>query len=152
MTALKNRNEQLDQIARQGGPGATIRIRPDEAFSSVFAPPEKEVLYYDLAEFAVNSLQQQRLQAIVSLMEENPSMGLLISGHADAIGDSGNNLRLSRLRAEAAAQYILRQSGFDPGRIITRFYGEAVPPSFTGAPGGSSGAERRVELDFIKIK
>ena len=152
MAALKNRNEQFDQLISRGGPGATRNIRPDDAFNSVFAPPEKAVIYYGLGEYEIGSPQQQRLTAIVSLMEQNPTMGLLISGHADQTGDAGVNLRISRLRAEAAAKYIVRQSGIDPARIITRYYGEAVPPNFTGAPEMGKGSERRVELDFIKIK
>lgn len=152
MVTLRKRNERINQIVQQGGPGVTTRVRPDEALRSVFSAPEKEVLYYGFGEYEVGSLQQQRLQAIVSLMQENPSMGLLISGHADQVGDAGINLRLSRLRAEATAQYILKQSDIDPNRLITRFYGEAVPPVFTGAPNDRAGAERRVELDIIKIK
>lgn len=151
MVALRKRNEKLDELTKKGGPGGNTNIRPPDELRSIFPKLKKEVIYYGFGEYEVSTPQQERLRAIVELMEDNPSIGLLISGHADPVGDPNVNLYISRLRAEAASKY-MNAAGIDPSRIMTRFYGEAVPTSFTGAPVIDNDAERRVEVDFIKVK
>lgn len=151
MVALRKRNEKLDKLTKSGGPGGNTNIRPANELRSIFPNLKKEVIYYGFGEYEVSTPQQERLRAIVELMQDNPSIGLLISGHADPTGDPNVNLYISRLRAEAASKY-MNAAGIDPSRIMTRFYGEAIPASFTGAPVIDNDSERRVEVDFIKVK
>jgi outer membrane protein OmpA-like peptidoglycan-associated protein len=47
----------------------------------------------------------------------------VLAGFTDNVGDAEYNLKLSRMRAESAKNYILTQSRIDNDRVIAMWYG-----------------------------
>lgn len=66
------------------------------------------------------------LDALVSIMEKNPSIVVEVDGHTDAFGTEEYNLRLAQDRVDACITY-LRDRGISAERLIGKSYGESSP-------------------------
>jgi outer membrane protein OmpA-like peptidoglycan-associated protein len=75
----------------------------------------------------------------------NPQLNLLISGHTDEKGTPDYNLNLSRLRAEAIAEYIIK-NGIPGKRVHTIGYGSRLPLS---KESGNNNAEKNRRVEFM---
>ncbi len=88
--------------------------------------------------------QQQIDQIAADLKGRYPDMEIDVNGYADTAGMSEHNVSLSRARAMAVADELMKQ-GIDPGRIHTHAYGESelrIPtPNGVAQP-----LNRRVEI------
>jgi outer membrane protein OmpA-like peptidoglycan-associated protein len=89
------------------------------------------------------------LQAAANAMRGNPAARLALHGFSDGKGSAEQNLKLSRKRAEAAAQFLISSYGLPPNRISIVAHGPSAP----GAPrpqGPSERMGRRVEFEIIQ--
>ena len=66
------------------------------------------------------------LNKLVRLMRENPGMAIEIAGHTDDRGDDRYNMALSRKRAKAVVDYLVRK-GISPNRTQYQGFGSAQP-------------------------
>jgi len=99
---------------------------------------------------AIKAVSFPILDAIVKVMNENPSYKLIIGGHTDDVGSDATNLTLSKNRADAVANYLITK-GITPLRISSTGYGETVPIDDNKTAAGRT-RNRRVELkvEFLK--
>lgn len=90
------------------------------------------------------------LNAIVKVMNENPSYKLLIGGHTDNVGDDAMNQTLSQDRAAAVSNYLIT-NGVDPMKVSATGYGESMPVDTNDSVKGRT-RNRRVEfqVEFLK--
>lgn len=91
--------------------------------------PESVVIGH--ADFGSNSASltadgYELLRSVAAAMKANPKMKLEVGGHADASGDSRQNLRLSTARARAAHDFIV-SLGIDHRRMTVKGYGDTQP-------------------------
>ncbi len=70
---------------------------------------------------------------------------VFVEGHTDAVGSAKANLRLSRDRAEAAAQYLVDHERISRERLSVTGYGETRPIANNASPDGRE-LNRRVEI------
>ena len=90
------------------------------------------------------------LNETVRILNDNPTLSVLIEGYADAVGSESFNLRLSRARAEAVRDYLIANGiAADRLRVVGR--GEVEPLAPNARDDGSDNlagraANRRVEL------
>lgn len=84
--------------------------------------------------------------AILRLLEANPSETFLIEGHTDAVGSDISNLGLSDARAESAASALTQVFGIPPENLVTQGYGERYLKVATDGP---SRENRRVAIRRI---
>lgn len=84
------------------------------------------------------------LDRVARFLREQPERELLIEGHTDSVGPESYNRGLSRRRAEAVESYLARR-GIDPGRIVSRGYGEELPV-VSNETGIGRQQNRRVEI------
>jgi outer membrane protein OmpA-like peptidoglycan-associated protein len=85
---------------------------------------------------------------IANVLKENSDVKVQIIGHTDSDGDEAKNLELSKKRAEAVKQFLIKEFGIDEIRITTDGKGESQPSDSNTTPEGKAN-NRRVE--FIKI-
>jgi len=90
------------------------------------------------------------LNETVRILNDNPTLSVLIEGYADAVGSESFNLRLSRARAEAVRDYLVA-SGIAADRLRVVGRGEIEPLAPNARDDGSDNPEgravnRRVEL------
>lgn len=91
------------------------------------------------------------LNAIVKVMNENPSYKLMIGGHTDNVGDDAMNMTLSQDRASSVAKYLIERV-VDPMKVSATGYGESAPVDTNDSVKGRT-RNRRVEfnVEFLKI-
>ena len=109
----------------------------------------KEEVIVDALKFAqdhiLNIIQvQEELAEVYTILSTNPTVSVVVEGHADETGSEGYNQRLSEKRANAAAEYLI-QLGVSADRLSTKGYGEAAPLSDNNTSEGRA-ANRRVEF------
>jgi outer membrane protein OmpA-like peptidoglycan-associated protein len=95
----------------------------------------------------VISNNQSVLDMVSSMMRENKSMKINVSGHTDSNGKEAYNTSLSRNRAEEAKKYLIR-SGVDPSRIQIAGYGASKPLADNSTNSGRK-LNRRTEIEFV---
>lgn len=87
------------------------------------------------------------LKDIAAVLNDNPSVKVLIVGHTDADGDEKSNLELSKRRADAVKNAMNAEFKVDATRIQTDGKGESQPIDKNDTDSGKAN-NRRVE--FIK--
>jgi OmpA-OmpF porin, OOP family len=98
---------------------------------------------YELAEDSFKELDQ-----LVELMNINPTLSILISGHTDNIGNKKDNLNLSKQRAESVLKY-LASKGINNTRTESEGYGDTKPIANNDTDEGKK-TNRRVEVTITK--
>lgn len=83
-------------------------------------------VFFGFDQYNVNVEGRATLEGQAALLNQNPSITVVIEGHADERGTREYNLALGERRANSAKNY-LAALGVDPGRIRTVTYGEERP-------------------------
>ena len=78
----------------------------------------------------------------VYILQKNPTMTVQIEGHTDSQGSEKYNLGLSRRRAQAVKDYLVK-SGINPKRLTVKGYGETRSIASNDTPEGRT-ENRRV--------
>ncbi|MBK7936343.1 MAG: OmpA family protein [Lewinellaceae bacterium] len=81
-------------------------------------------IYYDFDKWDIRPDAAERLDHVVTLMNDNPGMSVELGSHTDSRGDDPYNMELSHKRALSAVAYIVGE-GVDSARISARGYGES---------------------------
>lgn len=87
------------------------------------------------------------IKDIANVLTENEEVKVQIVGHTDSDGEDAKNMELSKKRAEAVKQALIKQFGIDGSRLTTDGKGESQPSDNNTSPEGKAN-NRRVE--FIK--
>lgn len=118
----------------------------------VYLPPN---IYFQGSSADISLQARTKIAEIASEVNKDYLTERLIeiSGHTDSIGDAENNLALSRLRTEAAAQE-LTFSRVDERRLIKTWFGESRPraPEFDSngkVLKDNRASNRRVEFTIL---
>ena len=96
----------------------------------------------------IREAARKQLDAVIEVMRENPDLGMLIAGHADAQGVAIYNLDLSQRRARAVRDYFAK-AGIEKTRLTYEGHGESDPIGDNATREGRA-MNRRVELFPVK--
>jgi OOP family OmpA-OmpF porin len=114
---------------------------------------KKTMLPSDLLfEFNSSDLRESAkvgLMKLALLLDRNPGLYCWVEGHTDLIGTDEANLDLSRRRAAAVSEYLVKSLRMDGSKIVSRGKGEGEPL----VPGGTvdeQALNRRVEIRMRK--
>jgi len=80
-------------------------------------------IYYDYDKWDIRPDAAERLDQVVTLMQDNPGLSVELGSHTDSRGGDAYNLQLSQKRAESAVAYIVA-NGVPAPRISAKGYGE----------------------------
>jgi outer membrane protein OmpA-like peptidoglycan-associated protein len=108
-------------------------------------------IQFETGKASIKPVSYPILNAIVTVMKENPSYKLKIGGHTDDVGEDEMNMTLSKDRASSVADYLITH-GVDPLRVTSQGFGESQPVDTNLSDKGRT-RNRRVELsvEFIEI-
>ncbi len=87
------------------------------------------------------------LDQIAGLMNAHPETRIRIEGHTDDTGPETVNLRISRQRAQAVANYLANR-GISDNRLIAKGYGSTQPLDAATTEAARS-RNRRIEISYV---
>ena len=130
-------------------PTATVKVKQDTATSTVDL---KQLFVLDEVLFEVNSAELNknftfRLDSLVTILTKHSTLKAQVSGHTDNTGDESFNIKLSRARAQAVAQYLVKHN-ISAKRITFMGLGSATP-LYTNQTEDGRKRNRRVEILII---
>lgn len=116
---------------------------------------ELDDIYYDYGASVIRTDAAAELKAIVQFMQQQPQLSIELLSHTDARGAAAYNLELSQQRAQAAANYLIKE-GISPNRIIPLGMGETKLlndcDNDTDCTEAMHQINRRTEIRFIESK
>jgi outer membrane protein OmpA-like peptidoglycan-associated protein len=102
---------------------------------------------FDLATFKTEAYPE--LNKLLTMMQQNSALSVEIGGHTDAYGTKEVNMRLSKRRAEAVKDYLVKK-GIDARRITAVGYGKSRPLASNDDEEEGRELNRRVEFKVLK--
>lgn len=85
-----------------------------------------DTVYFDVDSHSLRSDTQQILQKQAAWLKSNPSVRLVVEGHADERGTREYNLALGDRRSGAVREYLI-SLGVDANRLEAKSYGKERP-------------------------
>lgn len=123
----------------------TFEGRPiNEALSDPNSILSTRVFYFDFNSSELSAADQEALAAHARLLSANPSISVVLEGHADERGSREYNLALGERRAKAIER-VLSLQGVGPEQIQVISFGEERPVAL-GHDEEAWRLNRRVEL------
>jgi len=86
------------------------------------------------------------LEKLTQIMKRTPDLRLEVRGHTDSTGDKAYNQKLSERRADAVAEYMVK-NGVSPERLRAVGFGDSKPIASNSTPEGRA-KNRRTEFYF----
>lgn len=84
-------------------------------------------IYFDVNKDVVKAESFPSIKEIAAILKENPGVKIKIVGHTDSDGDDKSNLDLSKRRAAAVKNVLVKTFEIEEGRITTDGKGESQP-------------------------
>jgi peptidoglycan-associated lipoprotein len=102
-------------------------------------------VYFEFDKSSLTSKSIQTLKSAVDALNENSTIEVTLSGHADERGTREYNLALGQRRAESVSDYLVL-NGINKSRITVKSFGEEKPLAY-GQDESSYAKNRRVEIN-----
>ncbi len=142
-----SRNIDLNDAGRELVVNDTLRVLSVDEMLALHEPIRMNNVYFDYDKSRLKPESYPELKRIAKFLEDNQGLEIEVSGHTDNVGTEDYNRRLSRERATAVAEYLIR-SGCKPSRISIKGYGEDYPLAPNETAEGRK-TNRRVEFRVL---
>lgn len=103
---------------------------------------------FDFNKAEVKKIYYKELKEVAKILKANPKLKIEIDGYTDNIGSRAYNLKLSKKRAEAVKNILVKVYHINPKRIIVKGFGEDYPLVPNTTPTNRA-LNRRVEIVAI---
>lgn len=107
-------------------------------------------LLFDQGLAVIREESHEELEKIKHLMQDNPSMEILLEGHTDNQGDMFKNIKLAEDRVIAVKNYLCEDGKINPKRIKVKSWGPYKPVERNTSEEARK-KNRRVEFTIIKM-
>ena len=104
---------------------------------------------FNTASDVLTSVAITELNKLSKILNEHPTINIMIEGHTDNVGDATRNLNLSQRRADAVRNYLISKGGIAASRMQAKGFGSSQPIANNAIPTGKI-ANRRVEFKVVK--
>ena len=98
----------------------------DFKLTSVNKPVKMENIFYKFGSAELTPESSAGLDALVTLLNDNPNITIEIGAHTDYVGTEEANIKLSEERAQSVVNY-LTAKGIEKERLTAKGYGKSVP-------------------------
>jgi outer membrane protein OmpA-like peptidoglycan-associated protein len=88
------------------------------------------------------------IKEIATVLKENATVKIKVIGHTSSDGDDAANMELSKKRAAAVKELMIKEHGLDESRIVSEGKGETQPVGDNKTKEGKA-QNRRVE--FVRL-
>ncbi len=137
-------NDEDDKCPNEAGTNANNgcpEIKQDVKQKIEFAAKN---IFFQFASDVILKKSYKSLNAVVNVLQQNPSLKLNIAAHADNLGTPERNMMWSERRAKAVADYFISK-GIAVNRITFKGFGDTQPVATNKTAKGRA-ANRRVEM------
>lgn len=108
-----------------------------------------EVVYFQSGKAVIETRSYSLLLNIAQVINNHQEIpSILIEGHSDNRGKRAYNVELSRKRAEAVQEFLVRSGNVDPRRLAATGYGPDRPLVPNARSAADHARNRRVEFSF----
>ena len=130
-----------ESVVEEGVRGVTISKKAPET-QAILA---NATVYFEYDSSRLTSKSIQTLRGLISVLQNNRSLNIVLEGHADERGTREYNLALGQRRAETVSDYLVL-NGISKSRITVKSFGEERP-AVSGQNEESYAKNRRVEIN-----
>ena len=123
---------------------ANIPLQPIAAGAAIIL----KNIFFESKKTILNPGSLVELDKVIQLMNENPKLKILISGHTDNVGKDADNLVLSNGRALSVINYLLASRQISKDRLQSKGLGATKPIADNATEQGKA-LNRRTELSVI---
>jgi outer membrane protein OmpA-like peptidoglycan-associated protein/tetratricopeptide (TPR) repeat protein len=106
-------------------------------------------IFFETNRFELSPASLVELDKLVTLLNENPTLKIEISGHTDNVGKAESNLLLSDNRAKAVVDYLVSKK-IEAKRLTAKGYGLSKPVADNNTEEGRA-QNRRTEMKIIEL-
>ncbi len=128
------------EITAEAGAGSTTELNINMSKNWI-------IFHFKPGEKLIEPRYVPVLEDVVRFLKDRPKMVVEIQGHTDSVGDAKANRALSRKRAEAVRDYLVKR-GISERRLVVKGYGELAPIGDNRTILGRD-MNRRVELKVL---
>jgi len=109
----------VEGVISQGGQQPMVVLTADELAQEIDFDGHVPVygIYFDPGMADIKPESDEQIEQIARLMRLRPDLSFHVVGHTDSQGDLGQNLALSRRRAEAVVDVLIREFAIVPARL-----------------------------------
>jgi outer membrane protein OmpA-like peptidoglycan-associated protein len=125
-------------------PAKSEPITPAACQPQLAAILAKQKILFETGSAAIDKKSDAVLKELSATAKSCPDANIEISGHTDTIGQEDRNMRLSQARAQAVANYLIKD-GIPAGRLTAVGYGPNRPVASNDVEEGRS-QNRRIEF------
>jgi OOP family OmpA-OmpF porin len=131
-------------------------VPPTPETPVVEAPAQDNTVLFDFAKYSLRAETQVTLDTLAAILKRETSLRVVVTGYTDQVGSEDYNLKLSRDRAEACAEY-LKRKGVAASRVQVVAKGACCPLQPEKTSDGQDIPEarqknRRVEFDIKLLR
>ncbi|MEO0618231.1 MAG: OmpA family protein [Pseudomonadota bacterium] len=126
---------------------AQLSAREADCSQRIRAIIDAEPIKFETGRSRVRKFAREQLRKIADVAGTCPTVGFRIDGHTDSLGDDLTNLWLSKQRAKAVVDYLVRY-GVDADRVSGTGFGETRPIS-TNATRLGRRENRRIDFTVV---
>ncbi len=124
-----------------------IKRQAQQDFLTALSAVDTSQVAFEPGSVSLTEQSKTSLAQLVQLLRAYPQYRIRVAGHTDNTGRPEVNLRISKQRAQAVANYLLQRSvGRD--QVIAQGYGATRPIASNEAAAGRA-RNRRIEINFI---
>ena len=104
-------------------------------------------IFFDTDKYEIKERSEPELQKIITFLQENSSVRIVINGHTDNVGATDYNQRLSANRARAVYDYLVA-AGVAADRLDSQGYGSERPVAGNDTAAGRQ-KNRRIAFEIL---
>jgi len=143
----KNAAYQMDIIESQPMSSGQVKVSPKADLEEIDKKGHIAIygINFDSGKSEIKNGSSKAIMKIAKILNLDPSLNIYVVGHTDDMGGFQQNMDLSRSRAKAIVNVLVKQHNINPSRLEPHGAGPLVPTATNGTPEGRA-LNRRVDL------
>ena len=141
---MERGEEETEVLVVEEEPEVVVVVEEEEP------EPMEVTVYFEFDQTNVKQLYHKRLTDLADYMMEYPGMTATIEGHTDSVGGESYNMELSRERARALRDFMVRNHGIRADRFDLVGYGETRPAVPNDSPENRALNRRAITITIME--
>ena len=109
------------------GLDASRDFTADFCVTPIVPNPHMPEVLYEVGKADLLPQSKDSLNFLFDIMKDNPTTVVELNSHTDTRGDDKANMKLSAERAQSCVDYLVKEKGINPSRLVAKGYGETQP-------------------------